>query len=420
MKRAATTREKKPSKKSAKRGESTQATLMQFVLGAGIAALEEMFEKDRELLCGERYRHVSERTAYRAGYTTGKLALSGRQVHLQRPRVRGKEGCEVPLPSWQAFADTDPLDARAYEQLVVGVSTRKYDRSLEPVSDSVQTSGTSKSAVSRRFIEATEERLRQLTHRPLNTMNVLVLMLDGIRMGEHLLLVALGIDEQGNKHVLGLQEGATENSASCTRLLTNLRDRGLGLQSRGLLVVIDGAKALSKSVREVYGSLALIQRCQEHKKRNVQDHLPESMKEAIRARMNAAYSSRRAAWAERELRSLADELMRVHPGAAASLLEGLDETLTLMRLNVSQELTRSLSTTNLIENLMGAIRRLTRNVDRWQGGQMALRWAATALLEAEPRFSPLRTARHLGLLRLALQAHYAALTQQVDNKNVAA
>jgi len=278
----------------------------------------------------------------------------------------------VPLPSWEAFSETDPLDLRAYEQLVVGVSTRKDDRSLEPMGEDVESSGTSKSALSRRFIEATDNRLAQLMHRLLNTLSIHAMMIDGIRMGQHLLLVAFGIDEQGNKHVLGLAEGATENSAVCTQLLTNLRDRGLAMDKRAMLVIIDGAKALRKSVREVFGRLALVQRCQEHKKRNVTDHPP--IDERCHSRENACclqqspnllgragtQSSRGANYCGR------------HPGAAASLLEGSDETLTVVRLNVSDELRKSLSTTNLIENLMGSIRRMTRNVDRWQGGGFSL------------------------------------------------
>ena len=372
-----------------------------------------MLEQDRDVVCGPRYRHCERRSAYRAGYAQGQLVLGGRRVHLARPRLRSMQGEEITLPTWEKFSCTDPLSHRAYEQLMVGVSTCKYERSLEPVVEAVQTSGASKSAVSRRFIECTEERLKHLMHRPLHPLKILVLMLDGIRLGEHMLLVALGVDESGKKHVLGVVEGATENSAACTRLLTDLRERGLGLENQALLVVIDGAKALRKSVQDVFGRLALVQRCQEHKKRNVLDHLPQTMKDAIRARLAAIYTSRRVLWAEKELRSLAEELSRTYPGAAASLLEGLEETLTLLRLNVNGELGRSLSTTNLIENLMGAIRRITRNVDHWQGGHMALRWAAAALLEAEPRFARLPAARHLGLLKLSLQAHYASLTSRL-------
>jgi putative transposase len=390
-----------------------QGALLEFVVGVGMASLEAMLERDRDALCGWRYKHCEERHAYRAGYVAGQLVLGGRRVHVARPRVRSVDGQEIRLPTWETYSCTDPLSQRAYEQLIVGASTRKYERSLEPVVQAVQTSGTSKSAVSRRFIECTQDRLKQLMHRPLHPLKILVLMLDGIRLGEHMLLVALGVDESGKKHVLGLVEGATENSAACTRLLTDLRERGLGLENRAILVVIDGAKALRKSVKDVFGRLALVQRCQEHKKRNGLDHLPETMKDAIRARLAAIYASRRVLWAEKELRSLAEELTRTYPGAAASLLEGLEETLTLMRLHVNGELGRSLSTTNLVENLMGAIRRITRNVDHWQGGQMALRWTAAALLEAEPRFARLPSARHLGLLKLSLQAHYASLTSRL-------
>ncbi len=410
-------RESKGKAKKSPLDRTVQRTLLQYVLGAGMATLEECFERDREQLCGGRYQHIEERVAYRAGYTMGQLALGGRKVLVRRPRVRNLEDREVELATWKQFAETDPLDARTYEQMVLGVSTRKYERSLEPMPEEVETSSTSKSAVSRRWVEATEEKLRQMEHRPLNALKLLGLMIDGIHLGGHVILVALGIDEQGKKHVLGLHEGATENAASCTQLLTNLRDRGLPTD-KAILVVIDGAKALHKAVKNVWGRLALIQRCQEHKKRNVLDHLPEGMKDPIRMRLQSIYNSTRVAWAESQLRSLAEELARSYPGAAASLLEGLEETLTVMRLHVSEGIAKSLSTTNLIENLMGAIRRTTRNVVRWQDGHMALRWAATALLEAEPRFLALKDARQLGLLKLSLQAHHAAvlqLSQNLDN-----
>jgi transposase-like protein len=243
--------------------------LYDLVIGAGLRVLEALLEQERIELCGPRYRHNREREVVRWGYDEhAELVLGGRRVGVKRPRARSKSGKEVPLPSWEQFSAEDPLLTRAVEQMLVGVATRKYKRSLEPLPAGVSERGTSKSAVSRRFVEATEAQLEKWLAEPLGDFAIAVLMLDGIVCGAHTVLVALGIDEQGYKRVLGVCEGATENAAACTALLSNLVDRGLRTD-RSILVVIDGSKALAKSVRDVFGNRALIQRCQVHKKSNV-------------------------------------------------------------------------------------------------------------------------------------------------------
>jgi len=378
--------------------------LMDLVIGSGLDVLRALLEQERTALCGPRYEHQAERRATRAGYAQGELVLGGRRVAIRRPRVRSTDGKEVPLPSWEKFSAEDPLTARALEQMLVGVTTRKYARSLEPVPAEVKTRGTSKSAVSRRFGDATAAALEQMMSKSLAGLEFAALMLDGIVCGAHTVLIALGIDATGKKHVLGLWEGATENATACKSLLSSLVDRGLRTD-RSLLVVIDGSKALSKAVRDVFGKRALIQRCQVHKKRNVLEHLPERERDSIGAAISSAYRCRDPKRALRLLTDIARRLERKHPGAAASLREGLEETLTVLYFGLSDALERTLATTNPIENVNCTARRVSRNVKRWQDGSMALRWMAAAIGEAEKGFRRLRGYEAMPKLLKALRAH---------------
>jgi len=389
-----------------------------FVVGAGMMALAAALEEERTLACGPRYEQDPEREASRAGYAPGELVLGGRRVAVQRPRARTKDGHEVRLPSWQRFSNEDPLHRRAVDQMVVGVATRKYRRSLEEIPPGVRVRGASKSAVSRRFVATTRARLATWLHTSLSDLSLAALMIDGVHFAEHVVLVALGIDEAGKKHVLGLWEGATENATACTALLANLRERGLRTD-RSILVVLDGAKALAKAVRDVFGERALIQRCQVHKKRNVLDQLPEHARASVSAAMSEAYLSEEASRAERQLANLARRLEAEHPGAAASLREGLNETLTVMRLELPRALERTLATTNPIENLVGRSRHVTRNVKRWRGGSMVLRWMATAVHEAAKGFRRLRGYAGITKLVAALRANDVKLDGVDQVKEVA-
>lgn len=382
----------------------TRATLHEAVVHAGMTVLAAVLEHERTKLCGGHYVHDAARCATRAGYATGELPLGGRRVRVRRPRVRSVDGKEVRLETWERFANADPLTPRAVEQMVLGVSTRKYARSLEPTSPELTTRGTSKSAVSRRFVEATGVELDAMMHRDLSGLDLVAMMIDGIHVSDHVVLVALGFDEGGKKHVLGLHEGATENASACTALLSDLVARGVK-SDRALLFVIDGSKALSKAIRTVFSRRALIQRCQVHKRRNVEDHLPESRKTDIGRAISSAYRMTDAARAKRILEGLAKQLERAHPSAAASLREGLDETLTVMRLGLLPWLTRTLSTTNCIEFINSRIRETTHNVKRWNGGTMILRWLALALDEAAKTFHKVRDYRGIPKLVSALRRH---------------
>lgn len=422
--RKASTRRKAPKKPAlVEQAPPTAAQLrrqlLATVIAAGIDQLHAMLEEDREQLCGPRYQHSAEREVVRGGHADGELVLGGRRVRVLRPRVRrvGQGvGGEVHLPTWEAFADEDPLQQRALEQMVIGVSTRKYSRSLEAMDAEVASRGTAKSAVSRRFVVGTQKKLQELKTRSLAELDLLVLMIDGVHFSDHVVLVALGIDADGKKHILGLCEGATENTVACSSLLGNLVERGLDT-SRPILAVLDGAKALRRAVLDFYGKRALIQRCQEHKKRNVLAHLPDDMHVSVRLAMNQAYQCGSQKRAKKLLQNLARRLDQDRPGAAESLREGLDETLTVLGLGLSKTLLRSLATTNAIENTIGTVRTVSRRVKRWRSGAMIMRWMAAGLMEAERSFHRIKGYRGLPKLQLALSRHgarSAARTEQLE------
>jgi transposase-like protein len=364
------------------------AELREFIATMGMLALEQLLEQERTALAGPRGKHDADRTATRFGYAQGELVLGGRRVRVKRPRVRGAEG-EIPLKTWEQFASSDPLNERAMEQVLAGVTMRKYARSLEPLADGIETRGTSRSAVSRRFVAQTKKNSEEWMKRPLGEIDLVAMFIDGVHIDGHVMLVALGVDVTGRKHVLGMREGATENTTSCKELLADLEVRGVRTD-RAMLFIIDGAKALASAVKRVFGARALIQRCQVHKTRNVLEQLPESMQNGVRQALRQAFATVEAGRAETMLKNLARRLADDHPGAAGSLREGLEELLTVKRLKLPRALERTLSTTNAIENLMGSIRVLTKRVRRWKDGAMRERWTATALIEASQKFRRLR------------------------------
>ena len=389
-----------------------RAALYETVIEAGLACVDEMLEEERAALCGARYEHLADRQALRGGHVASSLVLGGRRVGVSRPRARSVEGRELKLPSWREWSARDPLEERALEQMVLGVSTRRYARSLEPLPQAVAVRGFSKSAVSERFVYGTERKLAELMSRDLGRLALVALLIDGVHFGAHVVLAAVGVDTDGNKHVLGLREGATENAAAVRALLADLIERGLD-PNHSVLIAIDGAKALHKAVVEMFGASALIQRCREHKKRNVTDALPERMRASVRSAMSQAYATRDAKRARRLLDNLARRLEHQHPGAAASLREGLDETLTVMRLGLPENLERVLSSTNLIENLFSRVREIGRRVKRWQSGTMVLRWTAAGVLEAERGFRKVAGYRAIPTLIAALRAHDTGIDREL-------
>ncbi len=361
-------------------------------------------------IVGPKGRHDPARTAKRHGTEDGSVTLGGRRLPVTRPRVRtvAERRCderEVELASYAALAADDVLVEGILARMLAGISTRRYPASLEPVGERVEAEAisTSKSAVSRRFVTATAERLAELLARRLDDRRWAAVMLDGVHFGEHLLVVALGIDADESKVPLGVVAGSTENAAVCTRLVADLADRGLDA-SRGLLFVIDGGKALSKAIRQVFGGKAPIQRCRRHKERNVLEHLPEAERPLVQRRLRDAWATPDADAAERELEQIARGLDKKRPGAAASLREGLAETVTVNRLGVTGSLLTTLDSTNPAESMIEIVRDHARRVKNWQHDEMALRWCAAGMLAAQAQFRRVKGYRQLPQLLTALES----------------
>jgi len=388
--------------------ESAKEGLLALAVSTGLQVMTAMFEEDVTRLCGPGGKHNPDRAGYRHGAESGSVTLGGRRVPVTRPRVRAADGTgELHLPSYELFGGTEVLGRLAMEKMLAGLSARRYDRGLEPAGQAVEqaASATSKSAVSRRFVAATETALAELMTRRLDDLDLVALMIDGVHFGEHTCVVALGIGIDGIKHPLAVEEGSTENATLVTDLVTGLRDRGLDV-TRPVLAVLDGAKALSRAVKDVFDK-PLIQRCQQHKIRNVIDKLPDRLKQVTERRMRQAYHAESALKAEGELERLARELAKTHPGAAASLREGMAETLTILRLEVPPTLARTLHSTNPVESMIEICREHSKNVKRWRGGTMALRWCAAGMLEAGHQFRRVNGHMHLPKLRAALNSCFA-------------
>jgi putative transposase len=384
--------------------------LLALSVGVGLGVLHELMEAEIDHLVGPKGKHIPERAAVRHGHEAGEVTLGGRRVPVSRPRARSVDGeREVELGTYAHFAARDGLSAVMLERMLAGVSTRGYARTGEPVGEEIDqvARSTSKSTVSREFVSRTRENLIELMSRPLCDLRLAVLMLDGIELKGRCCVVALGIDTDGVKHPLGLWDGSTENATVTTTLLANLVERGLDVE-QGVLVVVDGAKALRKAVRDVLGVHTPVQRCVRHKERNVLGHLPERDRPLVRRRLRAAWALDDHDRALEQLRVLADELTRSHPGAAASLREGIEETLTVTRLGVRGRLKRTLASTNPCESMIETVRRVARNVKRWQNGDMCLRWTAAGMLEAEQQFRKIIGHTHLAKLAVAIERDVAA------------
>lgn len=372
-------------------------------IDAGQKVLAALMESDRIALCGAKGVPDPQRRATRGGSTASQVVLGGQRIAVRRPRARSLDAGELRLPSFEWAANADPLDAATMAAIAAGVSTRRYASTQEPVPAAHQPRAVSKSAVSRRFVQLSQEQLAQWLARPIGQLDLPVVMIDGIHFRDRVILLAIGIDAQGNKHVLGLREGSTEATRVVSSLLSDLIDRGLDAQ-RMRLWVIDGGKALRKAIVQTFGATALIQRCQEHKRRNVLEHLPEDMHASVKRTLKDAWTASDADLGRRQLQRLATSLQGKHPGAAASLREGLDETLTVQALGITGALYRTLRTTNPIENLNGSVAHYSRNVKRWGDGQMVLRWVASALSDAADRMRKLRGCSQMRTLLKALDA----------------
>ena len=402
--------------------ESMREGLLALAVGAGLQVMEAMMREGVVGLCGPKGVHDPERTAVRHGSEDGSVTLGGRRVPIRRPRVRTADGsAEVAVPAYELFASTELLGEMALERMLAKLSTRRYPAGLEPVGSQVDAvaRSTSKSAVSRRFVAATESALADMLVADLSGLDLVALMIDGVHFADHLCVVAMGIGIDGIKHPLGVVDGDTENTTVVKDLLAGLRDRGLDT-TRPILCVLDGAKALVKAVKAVFDH-PVVHRCQLHKVRNVESKLPKALASTVAKKMRAAYRDPDALAAEATLEALARDLEKKHPGAAGSLREGLYETLTVTRLGVPPTLARTLRSTNAIESMIEICRDHSTNVKRWRDGQMVLRWCAAGMLEAAKQFRRVNGFLHLPALRVALVAHVnVVVTPKCDDAEVAA
>lgn len=372
----------------------------------GLEVMVEMMAAEVDDVVGPKGRHNPGRSASRHGSDGGTVTLGGRQISIRRPRVRSADSAaEIPLETYTTFADTDLLADAVVIRMLAGLSCRRYGAGLEPVGTDINAAakGTSRSAVSRRFIAATQDRLATLMERRLDGDRWLVVYLDGFGFGEHTLVGALGVTEDGTKVPLAVVEGTTENKIVCTRLVAGLAERGLDATC-GLLFCVDGSKALSAAIRSVFGDFALIQRCRRHKERNLEGHLPAAEWDDVRRRLREAWADPNPDLALAALERLARSLDRRRPGAAASLREGMEETITVNRLGVRDTLLRTLESTNPMESMIEIVRDHSRRVKRWRDGAMALRWAAAGMACAQTQFRRVCGYRQLSDLAAALFA----------------
>ena len=371
-----------------------------LAVSAGVLVMQALMEAERDHLSGQRYAHHT--AIDRWGKEKGYVVVGGQKVRIQRPRLRDKQKQEVKLSSYQRFQHEDERTQAVFAHLVSGMSCRAYGQVVERVQEGY---GLSKSVVNRQMVETTAEELKSLCERDLSKMDICVLVLDGVHIAKTVQVVALGVETNGIKHILGFREGATENSQVCVELLEDMVKRGLNAD-RPMLVVLDGSKALRSAVERFFGKRAQVQRCQIHKRRNVIDHLPGQYHTEYEGKIKAAYAMNSYADAKRAIEHVVGQLERINESAARSLEEALEETLTGHRLGIPDVLRKSFSSTNLIESTFSQGAGVLRNVKRWRNSHQIQRWTAIALLEAEKRFRKVKGFRSLSVLVAALDNDY--------------
>lgn len=376
----------------------------------GLLVVSAAMESECERIAGPKHSKNPLRTAYWWGEEFGPIYYDGQKVLIGRPRLRGKDSKEIPLSTYKAFRNSRDMKGMVMKELILGISSRNYEEAVESL---IKGYGVKKSSISRHFVKATAEQMQEFMERDISGVDLFAIFIDGIEFKGQLLVIALGIDRAGKKHILGLWQGATENAEVCRNLLEDMTRRGLDT-TRDYLFVLDGSKALRSAVARMFGRDVLVQRCQMHKRRNVKGHLPPEHQNAIDARIRAAYNIADYDKAKASLDLTIRHLERLNPSAAASLREGLEETLTLHKLGVSGLLRKTLSTTNPIESCFSIIRMITGRVKCWRGGDMLQRWAVASLLRAEKRFKRVKGYREIPRLIASLEQ------KSIDRKEVAA
>jgi transposase-like protein len=372
-----------------------QDSLTDFASEMGLKVASLLLEDEVNQRCGLRYERVPERTVTRYGHQRGVAVIGGQKLPMPRPRMRyTRQSGEADLETYARLQSPEAMPKSVLKRLVRGVSCRDYEGVVDLAREGF---GVQKSSVSRWFVKASADEVRQLSERRLDGVRFAVIYLDGVVYADETMTVALGVLENGAKRVLGVRQGATENAAVCTALLEDLQGRGLDTWQPTLLV-LDGSKALRAAVKRVWGRNALSQRCQVHKKRNVREHLPEKHWHELSRQLHAAYHETDYDEALRRLKTTARWLERLNPDAAASLREGMEETLTVVRLGVPDLLRRTLATTNPLESAFSVAQNVTRRVKRWREGDMRQRWCVAGLLRAESKFRRVKGHRHMSEL----------------------
>jgi len=383
--------------------------LLSLSITVGLKVLNAMMAEEVEEKAGKRGKHNKNRNAYRHGTEQSSVVLGGQKVKIEKPRLRSKDNQEVSLDILNHFQSEDALDLTVLKHILAGVSTRDYEGLQDEASD---TFGKKKSTVSRRFIKESSKTMKEFIERRIDDDSYPVMMIDGVGFGDYLVIVALGIKSDGTKKILGVREGSTENSEVCRSLISCLIERGLSVDSPRLFV-LDGSKALSKAVKDVFGKEVTIQRCQIHKKRNVESHLPESEQSAVISEMEAAYDEFDYKVAKARLEAVAKKIEYKYPSAAESIREGLEETLTLHRLGIPGLLRISLSSTNPIESALSTARKTTGRVKHWQSGTQVLRWLSCGFMGAEKKFRKINSYKLIPVLINALQGKVISDTSMV-------
>lgn len=384
----------------------------ELIRQAGLQLIGLMMEEEVRELVGERSRPSSERKANRWGKERGYCVVMGQKVPIERPRVRTTEEREVRLGSYELFHRGEPLTDTVWEKLMLGLSTRNYGRAVREFTEAY---GLEKSAVSEHFIEASRRKLKELMERRLDKTQFCALLIDATPFEGQQMVAAMGIDQDGRKIILGIRQGATENATVVGELLGDLVDRGLDF-TRPRLYVLDGGKALHRAIRNHAGDSALIQRCQVHKRRNVLDHLTEEQKPLVAAKLNAAYTIEDYDAAKLALKKLHRELMDLNPSAARSLEEGMEETLTVHRLQLPPQLRKTLASTNIIESAFSVVERVCMNVKRWHSGDQRERWVGSGLLVAERQFRRVRGHKLIPSLLRQLKAMSSSKSALVNKR----
>ena len=390
--------------------ESLPEVIRALAQEAGLLLMSAAMNAECEMIAGAKNSKNPLRAANWWGSDLGPVYYDKQKVLIDRPRLRSKNNKEIPLATYQAFGDPLSMRNSVMKNMILGISSRNYAESVESF---VNGYGIKKSSVSRHFVKATAEQMREFMERDLGGLDLVAIFIDGIEFKGHLIVVALGLDKGGKKHVLGLWQGATENATVCTSLLEDIARRGLNIE-KDYLFVLDGSKALRSAVARMFGTNVAVQRCQQHKRRNVLAHLPKEHQHSIDARISAAYKMADYDAAKKSLELTVRYLEKLNPSAAASLREGLEETLTVHKLEVAGLLRKTLQTTNPIESCFSVSRTITGRVKRWRGDDMVQRWAVSSLLRAEKNFKRIKGYREIPKLIAALQQ------RSIDRKEAAA